>query len=98
MLMKAMRTMRYNRKPVARGETFEATPKDARTLQAVKLAGVFEDDQAKQKPAKKIAQATIEEAASDELDSDGVEISPRTGLPKRQYRRRDMTAEGGDSE
>jgi len=39
---------------------------------------------------------STEPSADDEAsgeESDGVEISPRTGLPKRQYRRRDLTAE-----
>lgn len=40
------------------------------------------------KKARVLIQAGILVAASE-----GAEISPRTGLPKRQYRRRDMTAE-----
>jgi len=39
------------------------------------------------------AEVAEETNAGSEEESDGVEISPRTGLPKRQYRRRDLTAE-----
>lgn len=42
-----------------------------------------------------IAEVTPDEEPTDAQDDEveGVEISPRTGLPKRQYNRRDMKAQ-----
>lgn len=35
----------------------------------------------------------VEPVVTEPVETESVEISPRTGLPKRQYRRRDMQAE-----
>lgn len=45
-------------------------------------------------PESVVEHATDEVAESTPAAEAEQEISPRTGLPKRQYRRRDMTAEG----
>lgn len=79
------------------GEEFEMADKLARAFvrvgklrevvaavaESVVVAAVVADPAAQDEPAKE-----------SEQQEESAEISPRTGLPKRQYRRRDLTAEG----
>ena len=83
------------------GEVLDLPRRHAKLLVAIKRATVHEDQpEAMSAPpepvvAEPVAQEPVnEETEATESAEDEPEISPRTGLPKRQYRRRDMTAEG----
>lgn len=71
------------------GQVFEFPSKAAKVyIKLGKLAEAYETKVVE--PELPIAGVT---AGTDEGHSEAVEISPRTGLPKRVYRRRDMESE-----
>ena len=87
------------------GEVFAVSAREAKVLVAARRAVICDDEPAEpvKAPEPVVVEAEAvaeveaveaeEEAAEEpEEESEGVEISERTGLPKRQYRRRDLTA------
>jgi hypothetical protein len=100
-LMIALKPHRYAGQPKERGDVYRV--QGAGEYRLIKALGWAEDhivpapvaavfapfvvEQVEEHPAE---EAHIEEPVSDEPE---VEISLRTGKPKRQYKRRDMTAE-----
>lgn len=97
----------YAGRRLAKGDEFEARGRqDARLLAALgraeaalpPIATIEPRPQARQSSAQTAQipdqMVDIPIADPDEGDEPEVEISPRTGRPKRTYRRRDMTAEG----
>lgn len=83
------------------GEVIDLPRKQAKLLVAIKRATLHDDqpEAVAAPPEPVVSDPVAQEPAHDEPEStesadDEPEISPRTGLPKRQYRRRDMTAEG----
>lgn len=78
----ARKALSYGGHAVRAGQRFVASSRDGRALVAVGRAELVSGPIADRVP----------EPVQIALD-DGAEISPRTGKPKRQYKRRDMQAE-----
>ncbi len=78
----ALKPFPYNRKGREVGERFEAKPKDARLLVAIRKArfATAEDDKPQQPSDTELTKAIT------------AEIPAPTTAPKRVYRRRDMTS------
>ena len=70
------------------GDVFEATHQHAMLLIAIGKARRYEE--AIEKPQQRIRKFEIQEVPP---PADHVVISPRTGKPKRSYKRKDMVAE-----
>ena len=87
MKLKALKYMRYARKPVQPGDIFEANAADVRVLLALQRAEVYVEPPkaALFKPISTYVAAAMEPATkADEAGDD---------KPKRGYKRRDMQAE-----
>ena len=78
----ARKALSYGGHPVSVGQRFAASARDGRALVAVGRAELVSGPIADRVP--ELVQIALD---------DGAEISPRTGKPRRQYKRRDMQAE-----
>jgi hypothetical protein len=85
--------LKYGTRQYAIGDLIEMTAKHARLFMAINRVGVPSSPRP-DIPASPSLPVTIVETDGDYETVDiQAEISPRTGKPKRQYRRRDMQAE-----
>lgn len=97
MLVKVVnRPLKYNGKYHHPGDTVELRRKDARVFIALqRCVEVIAPKKRKIPPPPPTDVITIPDSGAETLeqkDEEDVEISPRTGLPKRKYQRRDMEA------
>lgn len=78
--MKALRAMRYAGKQVSVGDVFEASPQDAKVLEAIRSAALVVEDRSMR-------------ATPTPIVKDDAEKADEAEPAKKNYRRRDMKAE-----
>lgn len=81
---------------VAVVETPAPAPAAAVVETAAEAAAEVPADPPAQPPAEEPSAEPVAETAPAAAPADGEDVSPRTGKPRRQYRRRDLTAEGSE--